>query len=181
MVVMMRRHDDHGVMVVVMMMVVVVVVISDHYASHDARSPDDGPRRGVNRSVRRNPRHDVVRPDNRHDVVVVMMVMMMRSHHHDHVVMVVMVMVMVDIWWRRGVVLRLDQLAAGRFLRVGEPQPRRGVRDRLEQFCEGLRRRDGALDRRRTGAAGRQHRERGYDAHEAKACFVHTIAPSGRP
>ena len=101
-----------------------------------------------------------MRSDNRQHVMVVV-VMMMRRQHDDHVamvmvmVMVVVVVVVVEIGWRRAVILRLDQPAAGRFLRIGESQPRSGVGDGLEQFGVRVRRRDSWRRGGRTGAASR--------------------------
>jgi hypothetical protein len=83
-----------------MMMVVVMVVMRDHHcrwAPHDPRSPDNRLRGVMNGAVRRNLRHDVTRPDDRHDVVVVMMVMRRHDNHDPTMMVVMMMMVMVDI------------------------------------------------------------------------------------
>ncbi len=127
--VVLRDHDnDH-----VMMVVVVVMRRHDlHRTPHDPRAGDHRLGGMVNNgAVRRNSRYDMVRPDHGYDVavVVMMVVMMMRRHHHHDVMM--MVMMVVQIRRGRAIVLRLDQPVAGQFLRVGEPQPRRGVRNRL--------------------------------------------------
>jgi hypothetical protein len=155
MMVVRRHHYDHAV--------VVVVVMRDqgcHPTSHDPSSPDHRRRGVTNRPMRRDLRHDAMRSDNRQHVMVVV-VMMMRRQHDDHVamvmvmVMVVVVVVVVEIGWRRAVILRLDQPAAGRFLRIGESQPRSGVGDGLEQFGVRVRRRDSWRRGGRTGAASR--------------------------